>query len=321
MTIESVPIFTVDIGNTRAKFGIWLRELCSVGFNAADAATRPAYEFADVSAGFSEAARRISELHDELNPKARWIISSVNAKKTSALLEVIRELRPKDSVKLVTIDDIPTPIRYDFPEKLGVDRVVVAYAGIRRLGSGRPFLAIDVGTAATIDYVDDDGVFCGGAILPGSRLMAEALNIKTAALPMLDDPENERLSQGSWTRVNEELDYPATETQKAIRLGLVFALVGSVSSFYWKIRRKIIEAGRDSSRLALVLAGGDAELTKFNLQNHFDDLDASQGNVAPRPEIIVEPRLALVGLKDLALLHWKSDWEDWNAKDCDKKGV
>ena len=140
MTIESVPIFTVDIGNTRAKFGIWLRELCSVGFNAADAATRPAYEFADVSAGFSEAARRISELHDELNPKARWIISSVNAKKTSALLEVIRELRPKDSVKLVTIDDIPTPIRYDFPEKLGVDRVVVAYAGIRRLGSGRPFL-------------------------------------------------------------------------------------------------------------------------------------------------------------------------------------
>ncbi|MBR4834211.1 MAG: type III pantothenate kinase, partial [Thermoguttaceae bacterium] len=184
------------------------------------------------------------------------------------------------------------PVEYDYPERLGIDRAVAAFAGVRRLGAGRPFLAVDVGTAATIDWVDERGVFRGGAILPGPRLVAESLQAKTANLPALDDPESER---------GRAFDYPATETTKAIRLGVVYSLVGAISAFYWQTRRRLVESGSDPTRLALLIAGGDANATERRLRSLFDDWNANfgAGFALPRPEIVVEPRLLSFGLREI----------------------
>ena len=45
---------------------------------------------------------------------------------------------------------------------------------------------ISVGTAVTVDLVDAKGVFQGGVIFPGPRLMAESLHDHTAKLPLVD---------------------------------------------------------------------------------------------------------------------------------------
>ena len=70
---------------------------------------------------------------------------------------------------------------YEHPEQLGVDRWA-ALIGARALHAG-PAIVVMSGTATTIDYLDADGVFRGGLILPGLAMMREALAGGTADLP------------------------------------------------------------------------------------------------------------------------------------------
>ena len=278
------PFFAVDVGNTRTKIGFW-RDVESGPF--------PDAEAADASETFDATDAWLRSLPLDGDVPARWLVSSVNDRKASALEAAVRRFRPLDAFSTLRLADVPIPVEYDYPERLGIDRAVAAFAGVRLLGAGRPFLAVDVGTAATIDWVDERGVFRGGAILPGPRLIAESLQAKTANLPALDDPERE----GART-----FDYPATETTKAIRLGVVYSLVGAISAFYWQTRRRLLESGSDPTRLALLIAGGDARATERRLRTLFDDWEASFGAdfAFPRPEIVVEPRLLSFGLREIA---------------------
>ncbi len=70
---------------------------------------------------------------------------------------------------------------YDNPQQLGADRWA-ALIGARALHAG-PCLVVMAGTATTIDALDDNGLFCGGLILPGLSLMRAALARNTADLP------------------------------------------------------------------------------------------------------------------------------------------
>ncbi|MBQ9371461.1 MAG: type III pantothenate kinase [Thermoguttaceae bacterium] len=289
-------LFAVDVGNTRVKIARWLR-----GFpNPIDPRARsssPDAECADPTADLDETKRWLSDEAKCGDQSALWVVSSVSARKTVRLKELLASLRPQDACRLIELDDLPIKVDYDYPEKLGIDRAVAAYAGLRILPPKTPFLTIDVGTAATIDYVDQNGVFRGGAILPGPTLCAEALTRKTDALPMIDDPENASLD-GRTRR--GALEYPATETNNAIRLGVVFTLVGAITAFYWKTRLTLEREGGNPNALRLLIAGGDATSTERNLNNYFDDMAANFGGTVPRPSIVVEPRLALYGLAELA---------------------
>ena len=285
-------LFTVDIGNTRTKFGGWTDKDNVV----------PKYEHVENFDSFDSTEKWLSDVPFEDGQTARWIISSVNPHKTDLLKSKIRRLRHNDEIKVVTLSDVPLSVRYDYPEKLGLDRAVAAFAGLNLLGLGRPFLVVDVGTAATIDYVDSQGVFRGGSILPGPRLTAEALQGNTASLPLLDDPENTNLSQRTNNGGSETLSYPATETRNAIRLGVVFMLVGAITAFYWQTKRAIAKENGNPSQLVLLLAGGDGLRTKTHLLDYFCDVESALNYAVPRPEIIVESKLVLLGLKAIDYL-------------------
>lgn len=296
------PLFAVDIGNTRAKICFWsfraIRNALSYDVGTVRVAPACDDEKTDPSSSFEETEEWLHGLEIDEKP-CRWVVSSVNAQKTNSLKKLIQRYRPNDSFVPLTLRDIPIDVEYDHPEKLGLDRATAAFAGLTRLGKGVPFLVVDVGTAATIDYVDSEGVFKGGSILPGPRLTAEALSAKTAQLPMLKDPENSELARQE-DELRSPLAYPATETSSAIRLGVVFTLVGAIASFYWKTRRRIIEEGRNPNRLSLVLSGGNARSTEYNLLSYFDDLDFNLRFSVPRPRMYVEPRLVLDGIFEIA---------------------
>ncbi|MDR0576962.1 MAG: type III pantothenate kinase [Candidatus Accumulibacter sp.] len=70
---------------------------------------------------------------------------------------------------------------YEPPERLGADRWA-AMIGARARTAGAS-LVVCAGTATTIDWLDADGLFHGGLILPGMRLMCAALSRHTAQLP------------------------------------------------------------------------------------------------------------------------------------------
>lgn len=69
-------------------------------------------------------------------------------------------------------------------EDLGADRVC-ASVGARRRFPGRDLVVFDFGTATTANVVLREGIFAGGAILPGIQMSLDALAAGTAGLPKL----------------------------------------------------------------------------------------------------------------------------------------
>lgn len=74
---------------------------------------------------------------------------------------------------------------YANPAQLGSDRFA-ALIGARFLFPHENLVVATCGTATTIDTLRSDGVFLGGMILPGLRLMANSLAVNTAQLPEID---------------------------------------------------------------------------------------------------------------------------------------
>ena len=79
-------------------------------------------------------------------------------------------------------------IQMDDPASVGSDRIVIAVAAL--LEYAPPLLLVDLGTATTIEVVDQGNTYLGGAIMPGVRVSAEALSSRAAQLPgiQLDRP-------------------------------------------------------------------------------------------------------------------------------------
>ncbi len=287
--------FAVDIGNTCTKFAMWYISgpQSPSKFEKGTSIPLPLIEFSDATTNFDELKGRLLSLRSDLS--YHWLVSSVNERKTSVFKEIIDQFRPRDEIVILSIDEIPMPICYDDPHKLGVDRAVAAFAGIRQIGPGRPFLVVDVGTAMTIDYVDTEGVFRGGAILPGPRLMTTSLNKNTYKLPLLAGTDNILTGQGA----ENVPAYPATETHNAIELGVIYSQVGAICSFYWKVRRAILEGGGDVESFSIILAGGDSSLIREMTLRCFKDLDFNLVSNLSVPTITIERHLIVNGLFEI----------------------
>lgn len=87
--------------------------------------------------------------------------------------------------RLTAKSKMPIKIDYDTPGTLGMDRVAAA-AGAVGMSPGKPLLVIDAGSCITIDFVDENAVYHGGAILPGLRMKFRSLHDYTQALPLVD---------------------------------------------------------------------------------------------------------------------------------------
>jgi type III pantothenate kinase len=82
--------------------------------------------------------------------------------------------------------DLKVPIKncYKNPNQVGQDRLVGAYGAMKIYGC--PLIVVDLGTAITFDVISTKGEYLGGAIVPGIRLSAESLFLKTALLPRIE---------------------------------------------------------------------------------------------------------------------------------------
>ena len=88
---------------------------------------------------------------------------------------------------LVLSGSSASPIRnvYGTPLTLGADRLANVVGAMQRF-PGRAILAIDLGTCITYDVCEADGTYAGGAISPGLRMRATAMNAYSARLPWVD---------------------------------------------------------------------------------------------------------------------------------------
>lgn len=88
---------------------------------------------------------------------------------------------------------LPIKINYLTPQTLGCDRIAAA-VGAQVLFPASNVLIIDIGTAITIDFLDKNGVYQGGAISPGPEMRAKALNTFTSKLPLVEVPDKSELA-------------------------------------------------------------------------------------------------------------------------------
>lgn len=106
----------------------------------------------------------------------------------SAVPHVLHELRDvvaryyQDVPSVVVEPGVKTglPVLVDNPREVGTDRIANALAAVNRYGA--PCIVADFGTATTVDVVNANGAFIGGAIAPGIETAVDALGVEAAQL-------------------------------------------------------------------------------------------------------------------------------------------
>jgi type III pantothenate kinase len=138
--------------------------------------------------------------------------------------------------------------RLDPDATTGIDRLLCAAAAFARLKQA--CVIIDAGTAVTVDFVDGEGTFHGGAIAPGAAMQLRALHEHTDALPDIafEPPPDEPFGRN---------------TREAMLHGVFHGIRG--------LAQRLIERYADAQGAfpMVVVTGGDAE----RLFEHEDFVD------------------------------------------------
>ena len=168
------------------------------------------------------------------------VVPSLN----EAISTFLRAHLPGEVVNVTSSMQLPFTLHYDSPETFGADRIALCALSCQ-LYPGEAVIALDIGTAITVDVLGSGQDYLGGLIMPGLDLMAKALHEHTARLPLvgIDRPE---------TIVGHS-------TVECIRNGVVLGCASSIDGLLVKIQRWLREAyGEESIRV--IAAGGNAAL-------------------------------------------------------------
>lgn len=220
--MSSSALIAVDIGNSRLKLGLFNR----AGIDSVAAGKLP--EPTDML-GLPHADRTGNFDVDQLAAwcdkhqldGAAWLVASVHRGSSDRLAAGVAELARQSGrdwpVRILANRDVPLVVQIDQPDLLGIDRTVAAYAANRVRDPRRAAIVVDMGTATTVDLLQTDGSFVGGAILPGIDISARALAEHTDALPRV---------------TLEHLERPPAAVAKAavpaIESGLFWGAVGAI---------------------------------------------------------------------------------------------
>ncbi len=132
-----------------------------------------------------QSSSSLSAWISQLDSACQWWTVCVNKARLEQLREWLASNRPVDSIEQLDFNDSPVPIHVDAPQQLGMDRLAAGVAANRLRRDGAAAIVVDSGTAITVDVVDPNGGFRGGAILPGVQMSARALDERTDALPRI----------------------------------------------------------------------------------------------------------------------------------------
>lgn len=161
--------------------------------------------------------------------------------------------------------DTPLPLRLDYktPQSLGPDRIAAA-CGAWSLHRGEASVVVDAGTCITVDFVGADGVYHGGAIMPGLGMQLRALHEQTARLPLVS---------------LEGVDHAPVlgrSTEESILAGTLGATMLALAGYVALYRERC-------KSLRVMLTGGDAH------------------HLATSAGWELQPRLTMIGMNEILL--------------------
>lgn len=175
MGSEELRLVAVSVGNTRTTFGCFLD-------GKPGATRRLANEDMDIIA--REVGGAVTSMEEPGQATPRIVLASVNDRMAGPLSA---RLEGQSGQKILRVErDLRIPIGrcVDDDAQVGQDRLLNAAAAYDRLKQA--CVVVDAGTAVTVDFVDGEGTFHGGAIAPGAKLQLRALHEGTALLPAVE---------------------------------------------------------------------------------------------------------------------------------------
>ncbi len=174
-----------------------------------------------------------------LTPSCRWAVAAVNPDWRDALVAWLGQ-HGHSAFVVRAATQLPLRVQLEHPDRVGIDRLLDAVAAGRQKRPAAAAVIVDAGSAVTVDLVDPDGTFRGGAIFPGLRLMAQALHDYTALLPVVAIRQ-------------PRPPLPGLSTTTAIEAGVYWAAAGGIRSAAELL-------ARDHPEIDFFLTGGDAAL-------------------------------------------------------------
>jgi type III pantothenate kinase len=241
-------MLTIDIGNTHIKWAIW-----NDGHITAAACTVYSKQEPD----------RAFAVWQEMRPEKLVMVACVAGDALEHALRqwmqthwsvVPRFLRSTAQLKGVTN-------AYVDPAQYGVDRWAALIAAHSLYSD--PVCIIDAGTAITVDLMDADGRHMGGRILPGLRMMREALLKGTEGIHQTD---------------GRTTDF-ADNTADAVSSGTLHMLMAALNEICDSASRCL------GSNMKIIITGGMSEQIM---------------SMCGMPEMLYEPDLVLIGLHTVA---------------------
>lgn len=250
-------LLAIDVGTSRVKFG-WFPDAVACESDkpsqlpiAAPLLPEPkeTFDWPHRDQSKLEFAEELASwLNQFVDHKPQAVVASVSPKVTTTVADTLK-LCGFAAPRILQTSELPIKLAVHEPEKLGIDRALAA-VGVNRIREPyTPAIVISLGTACTVNLISAQGVFEGGAILPGLTMAAQALHLGTASLPSIDVaalaiPENG----------------VGKNTQQAISAGVFWGLIGSIERLIHEQKRSL------EIQPQLFLTGGDASLVLDAMQ-------------------------------------------------------
>jgi len=200
-------ILAIAVGNTRTRVGVLSGNEC---VKAQSVSTENAEEIASFAAA-------LFDEFDFASDEPVILMSAVSQGSADAIEDAIKAKFGWSTYRLGR--DVKIPIRHTLTQSgedtVGQDRLLCAIGAFDVVKQA--CVVVDMGTAITVDFVDGEGMFHGGAILPGVSMMLSSLYEQTAHLPEL-----------TYRKLDPKSSDPGKQTDDAMILGVTAAASGAI---------------------------------------------------------------------------------------------
>jgi type III pantothenate kinase len=259
---KDAAVLLLDIGNSRLKWAL----LRAGGYRRADRfAARGALELAQLRGG-GVALRR---LIDSIGPLAGITACNVAGGAVEQQLRSIARAAGLPRPRFIRSASAAAGVRnaYAEPWRLGADRWA-SLVGARAEHPHRALCLVAVGTAMTIDLIDERGRHRGGCIIPGPKLMVDSLLDRTAGILRRAGGRS-----AAATLPARRAPIFARDTRAAVAAGAVNAAAALVHEAVHSARLLL------GHRPLLILSGGaaDAVAVQLRLRHRREDDLALRG--------------------------------------------
>jgi len=227
MATNNLNLLAVSVGNTRTRLGTFVDGTLS------ESDTHDNSNKDQIRDSIDHAFSPLREQED-----AVVLLSSVNPPMGMFIEETLEAMLKRPVLRLERDLNIPIGRQLDREALVGEDRLLNAAAAYDVLKQS--CVVVDVGTATTIDFIDGQGTFHGGVIVPGAQLMLDSLTSRTALLPEVE-----------FAKPTEPIGHNTTQ---AMLSGVYYGLRGIV--------REVVEqiAELAGAFPTVIATGGDANL-------------------------------------------------------------